>query len=81
MGNMGRGNKLAQRRRRAERKRALYLEPSLVRPERVEIERRADAWELARQRQDAINRVAAIGLLGVVGAGIVAAFLSVFGAL
>lgn len=76
MGSQGRGNKLAQRRRKKLRQRALRAE--VIRPERIEIECRAADYQTSIERR---SKRAAVAVLGVMGAGIVAAVLAALGVL
>lgn len=71
-------NRRNTRRGRAKQK-TRWIEPALHRPERFEIERRADAYVIATERQHRINRIVATGLLGTCAAGLVAALLAVLG--
>lgn len=73
------GNRDYRRRRNAKKKRRALIAPALVRPERVEIDRRADEFELACARQNSVNRAVATVILGGLGAGLVAAFLAALG--
>ncbi len=64
------------------RRRAKQYQPKLLaalhRPERYEIERRADAYVAARERR---RKVVAAVMLGGIGGGVVLAFLGAFGVL
>lgn len=57
------------------------LQPALWRPEQFELQRQEDEFMLAQRRQDSINRTVARWTLGMVCAGVVAAFLAVIGVL
>lgn len=73
MGNKGRQHSLA--RKRAQNRR---LAPALHRPERFELERRADAYVAARARRD---QIVAWGILTGTGAALLVSILAGLGLL